>query len=101
MKAGPLSASRTAEVATATVRRAALPSMMARKSRNASMVRLMAVGLNVRVLSSRCTNRREARLEARMRRLPWGSTPYTTTRPELDPMSMTATGAGFIDAGVT
>ena len=92
-RAGPLVASRTAEVATATVRRAPLPTAMARKSCSASSVRLIAWGLRALPFRSR-TSRNDARLLARMGRCPLACTSYTTTRPEFDPMSMTATGPG-------
>ncbi len=91
--AAPLLASRTAEVATASVRRAPLPTAMARKSSSASSVRLIACGLRVLPFRSR-TRRNEARLLARMGSCPLACTSYTTTRPEFDPMSMTATGPG-------
>jgi hypothetical protein len=74
MKARPLSASRTAEVATATVRLAPLPTMRARKSLSASIARSMAAAERVWLRSSCRTSLSEALLLARMRRLAWGWT---------------------------
>jgi hypothetical protein len=98
MKAGPLAASRMAAVATANTRFAPAPRATALKSLSASMARAMAESPRACPLSTSLTRRRAARVVARMRSMPAASRRYTTTRPEFEPMSMTAT-ASSLSAG--
>ena len=88
----PLLASRIAAVATATMRVAPAPTAIAWKLRTASSVRAIDASLRLCVSSTSWTSRRGARDPQSTRKCPASSSSSTTTRPEFEPMSTTATG---------